>query len=119
MKIVLLDDNEMDLFVSRKLLENIRPEFTVESFTNPDLAFAHLADGAGINAIFVDNQMPGITGFDFLKRLIENDVHIPFMAVLTASLGSAERKKYAELGSSVHLFEKPIKPDQIKLSMAL
>ena len=119
MTIVLLDDNEMDLFVSSKLLENLHADVTVKGFTNPDNALDFLQADNSVIGLFVDNQMPGMSGFDFLAMLIENDIILPYMAVLTASLGTAERSKYAQLSRKVHLFEKPIKPDQIRLSLSL
>ena len=73
MKSIIIDDERHAIELLKALLENI-PEVQVEkTFTSPVEALKYLAVNR-TNLIFLDIQMPEISGIDFAKKLIELNI---------------------------------------------
>lgn len=66
---LLIDDNYIDNFVTRKILENSKFAETIIVYQSPTDAIKALSDG-GIKpeVIFLDVRMPQMTGFEFLQE---------------------------------------------------
>jgi CheY-like chemotaxis protein len=64
--VLLLDDNENDLFVLKRALRS--EEFEVLTATNVDQAFALLASHP-VGVVVSDQRMPGMSGMEFLGKL--------------------------------------------------
>ena len=66
---LLIDDNYIDNFVTRKILENSKFAETIIVYQSPTDAIKTLNDG-GIkpDVIFLDVRMPQMTGFEFLQE---------------------------------------------------
>jgi two-component SAPR family response regulator len=66
---LLIDDNYIDNFVTRKILENSKFAETIIVYQSPTDAIKALNDG-GIkpDVIFLDVRMPQMTGFEFLQE---------------------------------------------------
>ncbi|TDX02249.1 response regulator [Dinghuibacter silviterrae] len=74
--VVLIDDNEVDLFLHEQLLLRAGSFGPVWSFTNPRRALDHLASLPYIDpterypiVLLLDIKMPDMDGFSFLDRL--------------------------------------------------
>ncbi|MBO6516429.1 MAG: response regulator [Bacteroidia bacterium] len=108
MQVVLIDDNEIDIFVNQKLLETSGLGAEISTFSNPVSALKDL-QGRDVDVIIVDNQMPELSGYDFLKKMLEakNDLKSK-MIVLTATVRQDLQDKYKALNPSIHLCEKPL-----------
>ena len=73
LKSIIIDDERQAIELLKALLENI-PEVQVEkTFTSPVEALKYLAVNR-TNLIFLDIQMPEISGIDFAKKLIELNI---------------------------------------------
>lgn len=73
LKSIIIDDERHAIELLKALLENI-PEVQVEkTFTSPVEALKYLAVNR-TNLIFLDIQMPEISGIDFAKKLIELNI---------------------------------------------
>ena len=68
MRAYLVDDERLAVDRLRRLLEATGRVEIIGSTTDPDAAVEFLRDSA-VDVLFLDIQMPGMTGFDLLERL--------------------------------------------------
>lgn len=82
-KILLIDDNKIDLFVSQRIIELFDPSILVKSFTSASTAIFFLRIGNANeiikspfipDLIFVDINMPEMDGFQFLNEFQKLEV---------------------------------------------
>ncbi|WP_339754230.1 response regulator [uncultured Winogradskyella sp.] len=75
--IMLIDDNKIDLFINRKIIEKYNSDLPVNIFPNANLALNHLKRFEINNSdpsikkpdvIFLDINMPEMDGFQFLDE---------------------------------------------------
>ena len=69
MKILLVDDEELQLIRLEKICKKIKPEDEYFIYTNPVKAFREVKD-INIDIAFLDIEMPGYNGVEMAKRLI-------------------------------------------------
>lgn len=80
----LIDDNEIDQLLHRKIIEMAFPNATVIQFTNPVKALSHIQQYPATNTmhILLDIKMPIMDGFQFLEAFgqlpeeVKNNYHI-------------------------------------------
>ncbi|APU69014.1 LytR/AlgR family response regulator transcription factor [Christiangramia flava] len=69
MKCIVIDDEELPRVVLRQLIENI-PDLQLEgTFNSPLQAIRFLNQNEDVQLIFLDVNMPGFSGFDFIQTL--------------------------------------------------
>ncbi|MFT4521972.1 MAG: two-component system nitrate/nitrite response regulator NarL [Bacteroidia bacterium] len=113
--IVLIDDNEIDLFVNRKLLEVADLSVKITDFLNPKYALEHLKKEKKVDLILVDHQMSSYTGYSFLNEFYNLKLgYEPKIAVLTASANPDEHLQYNLISKDIDVWEKPLNIDLIK-----
>ncbi len=66
-KCVIIDDDPLAINVLKTHIEKIGFLELVETFTNPLLAFAYL-ENKDVNLIFIDIEMPGLTGLELIHK---------------------------------------------------
>jgi len=105
----LVDDEPLALERLRRLLANFEEVAIAGSATDPAQALKFLSgnEGKSIDVLFLDIQMPGMTGFDLLARLAEQ----PFVIFTTAYDEYALR---AFEVNSIDYLLKPIEPEQLE-----
>lgn len=74
--VLLIDDNHIDNLINRKILDNANYAENITVIDSPQEAFdflrKSLATGENIpEVIFLDLRMPVMSGFEFLKSLLE------------------------------------------------
>lgn len=108
MHIVLVDDNEIDIFVNQKLLETMGFEAQIDAFLNPKEGLLKLTS-SNVDLLIVDNQMPELTGYQFIEKLIgKKSNNLPKIIVLTATVNDQLQKEYTSLHPEIKLWEKPL-----------
>lgn len=76
--------------------------------------FLRAAEGEGWDVVFLDLKMPGLTGFDVLRRLSESQGSLPFPVVMISAHGDVQAAVQAmRLGASGFV-EKPFTPEALE-----
>ncbi len=97
--LVLIDDNEFDLTLYRRLAERSGAAEKVHTFSEASVALDYLRQGGEADAIVLDINMPEINGFEFLDALTQElpDETPPMIVVmLTTSRNKADVTRAAK-----------------------
>lgn len=109
-KILVVDDNTLNLKVASKVLESFTTNITLV-----DSGFEcinKLNEGNTYDVILLDDMMPKLSGKETLIKLKDMNISIPIVA-LTANAISGEREKYIEAGFDEYL-SKPIDKKELE-----
>ena len=110
-KVLIVDDNKVNLKVASKLLET----FGVSSdcVSSGDECISKINDGFIYDLILMDDMMPGKSGTETFKLLKQNpDFHIP-VVVLTANAIEGMRENYIKEGFNDYI-SKPIDKKELE-----
>lgn len=113
-RILIVDDNAINRKYARSVLK--AGDWHVEEVDSGESALALLAT-VSFDLILMDIQMPGMDGFECLKRIRRDfpQKHCPILAV-TAFSNEQERNTFAQAGFQT-LITKPIKPSELRNSV--
>lgn len=112
--VLLIDDDYISSWLNKHILEELQAVEQIECITDPISALVYLAKATSTqdnieqhcpDIIFLDLDMPGIMGFDFLDRLqqIEGCQDLPMRTVLlTSSMDEADMSRAA--GYNIHAY---------------
>jgi two-component system copper resistance phosphate regulon response regulator CusR len=92
------DDPEAQAFVSRALRES---GFVIDTAGDGETGF-ELASGGAYDVLILDVKLPGMSGFELLRRLRRAGVNVPVL-FLTAQGEVADRIEGLELGADDYL----------------
>ena len=101
----ILDDERLAIDRLRRLLEGTGRVEVVGSSTDPTAALDTL-NTRELDVLFLDIQMPGLTGFDLLERL---DVNVP--VIFTTAYDEHALRAFAV--NSIDYLLKPIEPERL------
>ncbi len=104
-KILIIDDNEINLKVERRLLE--RKNFDVDTCSNAKNGIDMAVTG-DYDLILMDDMMPDVSGTEAMKVLKDNYNYNKPIIVLTANAKSGDRKNYLRKGFDDYI-AKPVK----------
>ena len=104
-KILIIDDNEINLKVERRLLE--RKNFDVDTCSNAKNGIDMAVTG-DYDLILMDDMMPDVSGTEAMKVLKDNYNYNKPIIVLTANAKSGDRKNYLKKGFDDYI-AKPVK----------
>ena len=77
---VIIDDEPKATKLLKLLIEEVDPKIKVtETYNDPSLALERLKSRDDLQLIFLDIDMPGISGFDFLIALDKPDISVIFV----------------------------------------
>jgi len=104
-KVMLIEDNEMNSRLAQKVLEAAGMEVTL--FTHAEQALSKM-ESVQPEIILVDLQLPGISGYDFVRRVRAADEFsdIPLVAI-SANVRNEDKSRAFESGCDGFI-EKPI-----------
>lgn len=110
-KALLIEDEEGCRTMMIELLSDYGIE--VEAYRDPTLFLKKTDTCPNVDVILTDNQMPNMTGLDFLQRIDEMKCEIPSdnRAVISGDLTTSDFNKIKQLG--VRFFHKPCSIDEI------
>ncbi|MCM8568234.1 response regulator [Gramella jeungdoensis] len=105
-KVYLVDDQPIANFITRKLLELEGFSGIIEEFTDPLEALEQIKEDKD-SLIFLDLNMPGMNGWEFLDELKSRQVHHNII-VLTSSTSKVDRDKAGEYPCVIKYMVKPM-----------
>src|SRR5262245_31964643 len=82
-RVVIVDDDE--LFRESLGLNLAEHGYTVADFADGASVLQHFAEGGGADAVLLDWRMPGLDGLGVLRRMRDQNIHVPviFLTVLS------------------------------------
>jgi CheY-like chemotaxis protein len=111
---ILIDDDPDDLDLLKEAIMNVDTSILSITFQNPEEALKVITQELIVlpHYIFIDINMPGITGDKVLKALRElRDFDSVSIIVLSTSMSLSEAQRYKNDGASF-TFQKPVIFDQ-------
>ena len=122
LKVLLIDDDKINNFLNRSIIEKTcGNECEVSEFTNPEEAFDFLKECTTANTeecpdiVFLDINMPEMSGFEFLEKLEEDQINIlkTKIFILSSSLDPNDIERSKEFTIVSDFISKPL--DKSKL----
>ncbi|WP_034924130.1 two-component system response regulator [Gillisia sp. CAL575] len=111
--VILVDDQPITNFITRKLLQVEGITIPISDFTNPVLALEEILNKKEQNdIIFLDLNMPEMSGWDFLDKLVENNI-TPKIVILTSSTSNLDKNKASEYDFVKDYIIKPLSQNKI------
>jgi DNA-binding NtrC family response regulator len=112
-EVLLVDDDEMTLFIHEKILDRCSLSHPYQSFSSGEACLEHILDEANKGKKFIvllDINMPGISGWGVLDELnavgMDKERYLVIMA--TSSVDYEDRVKASEYSNVIDFFEKPL-----------
>ena len=108
-KVLLVDDDPVSTFITRRILESEGREIIIKEFFNSRDAFRYLATGSPEDMpdiVLLDINMPIFNGWRFLESVQENHLALD-VVMLSSSLDSVEREKALDFPFVIDYMTKP------------
>ncbi len=111
--VILVDDQPITNFITKKLLQIEGITIPISDFTNPAKALEMLLQQKGEDdMVILDLNMPEMSGWDFMDRLIENQ-YTPRIVILTSSTSDLDREKALDYSFVKDYIIKPLNQNKI------
>lgn len=106
-KILLIDDDEINNFINSKLITLQYPNIQIEICLGSKLALAKLNNGTNPDLILLDLNMPGIDGWGFIEQFRKTKKSIPII-ILTSSINNSDYNKSKQYVEVLDYVDKPL-----------
>lgn len=118
MQIYIIDDNEIDLIIGKKILENRDNTLSISVCQSPVEALIHLENGTmQPDVILLDWYMPELHAEDWLTRFTEElDGPIPVF-ILTSSINPRDKQQAEKFGVVKGFFTKPLSQSDVEIML--
>lgn len=115
--VVIIDDDSDDLDVMQEVLSQIDPTLRCISFLYPDEALRFLGNELipVPDYIFIDINMPRITGEECLSELRKIDVFKPIPIIMHSTSIFESRSQWLLENGATYTFQKPFKMNDLKV----
>lgn len=111
--VILIDDQPITNFITRKLLQIEGITIPIKDFTNPVIALEMLLEQKEQNnMIILDLNMPEMSGWEFLDELVLNN-YAPNIVILTSSTSEIDREKAKEYSFIKDFLIKPLNKNKV------
>lgn len=106
-KLMLIDDDEINNFVNSKLIGLHFPGSEIELCLSAKLALENLINGSNPDLILLDLNMPEINGWEFIGKFRKTKKTIPII-ILTSSVNYSDYNKSKQYTEVVDYIDKPL-----------
>jgi CheY-like chemotaxis protein len=115
MKIFLIDDNTIDLLISRKLLLKHDHDLIVTEFSKAQEAILALQNThePPPDLVLLDLNMPGMNGWEFLEAVKQKDYEPQRVFILTSSLDERDKTMATQYPPVKGYITKPLNTESI------
>ncbi len=97
-KILVVDDNEINLIVLEEMMTDLVPELEIDSISNP-LLTENKIKSKKYDFALIDIHMPQILGTELVEQIRKYEIeHMPKLIALTASITTNEVNEYLSHG---------------------
>ena len=110
-KVMLVDDQKMANFITRKLIEVTGFSTEVVDYTIPQKALLDLSN-TNPDLIFLDLNMPEVNGWQFLEVLTEKQNQTQ-VVIVTSSTSKHDKEKAQKYAQVIDFLEKPLTKNTI------
>ncbi len=111
MKVIAVDDNEINLALLEAILEDMESEFL--TFLDPLVALEHAKETPDIDVLLVDYMMPKMDGIEFIEHF--HTLHpSAIIIMITAAADTQGIKIKALQAGATEFLPKPIEPIELK-----
>ena len=110
-KVMLVDDQKMANFITRKLIEVTGFSTEVVDYTIPQEALLDLSN-TNPDLIFLDLNMPEVNGWQFLEVLTEKQNQTQ-VVIVTSSTSIHDKEKAQKYAQVIDFLEKPLTKNTI------
>ena len=125
MKTYLIDDDHISIFITAQTLRLENFSEDIHTFQSAEEALDKLEGAAGVKespqVIFLDLNMPGMNGWDFLEALKPHESRLAEKCriyILTSSLDFTDTLRIKDYPLVTDLLHKPIGPEDIQVILA-
>ena len=116
MKVILVDDNDVDIIVNKKLIVLAGITENIVAFTGGEEFLQHLRDEPalvepGNTVVLMDIQMPGMDGFQALEAFVKEMKSLAdgcLMFMLSSSIDKGDIRRAEEIPYIIKVMEKPL-----------
>lgn len=113
-KILIVDDEEQSRLYLAEILHTMRPEYSISLASTPAEAL-FIAKKDCLHLIFLDVEMPGMTGLDMLSELRKSQPSIP--VIFISAYKRAEFIQRALRLDAIDYLDKPIDPIELECAL--
>ncbi len=102
--ILIIDDDENDIFLTERTLQKIDPEIRVKPALSGEAGLTFLRDGKELPVlVLLDLKMPGMSGFDTLREIRSDErlKNVPVVVLTSSTLRSDMELAYEEGANNV------------------
>jgi CheY-like chemotaxis protein len=121
---IVIDDNELDCFVTQKFLERNNKNLLIQTFQNAHRALETIRENPNRNnliptIILLDLQMPFMNGFDFVEEFerlpaeVQKNYRIIILTVLTSVGNPADIYRILTYGAVRDIVQKPLTKEKL------
>lgn len=122
--VMILDDAVEDRFFARRALKRVLPECAMHEFAYADdaLGFLRSPERPNFDLLFVDINMPRMTGFEFAEAYAELYSELRGKAplyIVTGSVDPEDQVRAEKLPGVTGFLEKPVTREKIEKIVAV
>jgi CheY-like chemotaxis protein len=115
--VILVDDNDIDNYIHRRMLTNLSFAEEITIFTSAALALETLKGNSEKypDALFVDLNMPVMDGFTFIRELkkLPGLIEKTRLIILTSSINQEDQDLAHEIDPRIIFFKKPLTAEML------
>lgn len=111
LEVVVIDDDAVVLFLHKVLIQKSALPSNIHDFLDAEAALNFVRDNEGQShlLIFLDINMPGLNGWEFLDRLEQMPFSERiFVVMVTSSINWSDRKRAEKFTNVIDYKEKPL-----------